>query len=113
MNVIKGILSSKNIMQAYKSINTNFEKDRYPYESLVVGFMAAYALNKDKNKKKPKFEEEELIGIASHLHAEIFELKFELDQKEIDFEKVLDEIADISALCAGLVAYIMEHKDGK
>ena len=111
MDVAKAVLSSKNIMQAYKAINMDFTKERYPYESLIVGFLSAYALNKEKNKNKPKFEGLELMEIFNHLVSEIHEVRFELNNEKIDYERVLNEIADCSALLAGLIAYIMEHKD--
>lgn len=113
MDIVKVVLESKNIAQAFKLINLDFVKSRYAHESLVIGYLAAYALNKEKNKNKPNFEDLILLDIFSHLVSEVQELKHELKQDKIDYERVLSEVSDIAALCVGITAWVMEHKDDK
>lgn len=113
MNIIDAILKSNTKKEVYRIMENNFKRprERYPDESLFVCFLAEYALNKEKNMLKPKFEGLELIDIFTHLVSEIYEVKHELNQEKINFKKVLDEIADCAGLLAGLIAYILEHKD--
>ena len=85
--------------------------ERYKLESIFIGYLSTYALNKSKNVKKPKFQDQELIEVYAKLNEEFIELQHELKQKKIDYHRVLDEIADVAACCAGLLAWIMEHKD--
>lgn len=110
MTIIKKILDSKSIVEAYKAITIDFVKDRYSYESLIVGYLSDYALNKPKNKLKPKFETQEIIYIFNHLIEEVAELKAELKKEVVDYDRVLDETADIAALCSGIVAWVHDNK---
>lgn len=107
MNIIKSIINMKNSKE-YKEQKNEI---RYEFESSLIGILSRYALNKEKNIIKPKFEGLELIDIFTHLMSEVHEVKNELNQSKVDYEKVLDEIADCAALLTGLVAYIIEHKD--
>ncbi len=113
MDIVKIIMDSKNTYQAFKDINLENNKWRYYYESLIVGLLANNALNKEKNRNKPNFEGLELIDIFTHLMSEVHEIKHELNQNNIDFNKLIDEIGDCAALLSGLIAYIMEHKNEK
>jgi hypothetical protein len=112
MNIIDAIIKSNSKKEIFRIFEHHYTRPvkRYADESLFICFLAEYALNKDKNINKPNFEGLELIDIFTHLVSEIFEIKYELNQEKIDFNRLLNEIADCAGLLAGLVAYIIEHK---
>lgn len=113
MNIIEAIFKAKDKKEILRIMDYSSQRPnhRYPDESLFLCFLSEYALNKEKNLNKPNFEGLELIDIFTHLISEIFEIKYELNQKKVDYKRVIDEIADCAGLLTGLIAYIVEHKN--
>lgn len=76
----------------------------------IIQYLSSYSLNKDKNKNKGNFEDISLEKVIHLLVLELKELKFELmkDEKEFDYERILEEIADVSACLTGLLAKILD-----
>jgi hypothetical protein len=108
---LQDVLKCKNATEAYFLVGDNSKKPRYFSECLFMGQLASYALNKPKNVNKPRFEDLDIIDIYTHLVSEVFELKNELKQSKVNYERVLSETCDIAALCTGLIIWVLEHKD--
>lgn len=99
------------------------EKQKEPVEILFryneeCGNLASLAwtqLNSDKNKVKPPIEDMEFTEIMCHIFSELQELENELtetkgyhvkDRPTINKQRVREELGDVIALCAGLLAKI-------
>lgn len=88
---------------------------RYAKESSFIGILANYALNKEKNKIKGKFEDINLEKLWSLMVDEFQELHSEIFNKEnIEFERVLEEIADAAASLTGILVKVLKlHQEAK
>lgn len=90
--------------------------ERYIRESELICGLSNYALNKEKNKVKGNFEDESLIKLLNNLTEEKIELEKEFvfyignnkDIKEIDFERVLEKIADVAASLTGVLVKVLK-----
>jgi len=90
-------------------------KPRYEKECIQLGELANEALNLPKNVNKPRFESLQLREIFKLLDNEVLELKDEfftgfikIDniRENLEFECIINELSDVLACCAGLLAKI-------
>ena len=86
---------------------------RYISQCIKLTGLANYALNKPKNVSKPDFELLPLDVAFALLQGEISELHNEiLLTKQMDnYERVLDELADVAGTCVGLLAIILKEME--
>lgn len=114
MDLIDSILKSnfKNIsVNDYESLRKISYGERYQIESIIIGILSSYALNKEKNACKPNFEDLFLADIQTLLLSEVKELTEEVDKDKKDYKRMLEEIADNAAVLAGMVANVMHEID--
>jgi len=95
---------------------------RYETECYILGEYALNALNKPKNVNKPQFEDMELKDIIKGLHDEITEMMLEINpdylrsnilkqNHKINFDRTIDELADVAAYLVGLFVKLSQIKD--
>lgn len=110
-------------MKAIDYIKNNelyeIQGSRYAYACFILGKLAQYALNKEKNASKENFEDMEFPLILEKLYEEQIELNREFFdiltvqevKKDINFENSIEEMADVAGCCAGLIAKILKEID--
>ena len=109
MDIIDGLLEVKDKIKLTEALfsDTNSKK-RYIHESFFIGALAEYALNKEKNKCKPQFEDLFLCDIMQIFLSEVKELEHEIIQDKGDPRRQLEEIADCAASLVGMVVNIRD-----
>lgn len=112
MNIIDGLLTIREDNELLdKVINEGVKKDyksRYESECVFTGLLAEYALNKEKNKCKPNFENLFTCDVFTILLSEIKELENEIIREKIDPRRAFEEIADCAAVLVGLVVNLRD-----
>jgi len=115
MKFIESLLKS-NIkrLDAREFIDITHNWKRYNTESALLSLLSSYSLNKEKNKNKGNFEDIPLEKVIHLFVLELKELRFELmkDEKEIDYERGLEEVADVAACLTGILSKMLDmHKN--
>jgi NTP pyrophosphatase (non-canonical NTP hydrolase) len=110
---LQEILKCETTQEGYFVNRLYNDSYRYQIESLLLGELAWYALNKPKNVNKPNFEDLNIVDILGHLVEEMHELTYEFKKETFDYERILSEIGDCAAMLCGMLAWIMAHKDDK
>lgn len=82
-------------------------KKRYSKEILKIACLGSYALNKEKNINKGDFETISLEKIYYLLSQELLELQAEVFKNPQNYERMLEEMADVIACIVGMYAKIM------
>lgn len=117
MNIIDCLLSIKDDGKACEPIiyetDSDERGDRYYFGSIFIGLLAEYALNKEKNKCKPDFEDLFPCDIMQILLSEIRELEHEVIQDKRDPRRILEEVADCAASIVGLIVNLRDSLKDK
>ena len=85
----------------YKNLK---KKYRYLDECHALGILAASQLNSEKNKVKEPLENESALGNLLKCKDELYEVMNELTQKEMNPQRVLEEVGDAAAYLVGVIA---------
>jgi len=114
MDIIDSIIKYKNTIELGNILLDDANSRhgtirRYESESTIIGILADYALNKEKNKCKPHFEDLFLCDIMQIFLSEVRELEHEIIQERGDPRRQLEEIADCAASLVGLVVNIRDR----
>jgi NTP pyrophosphatase (non-canonical NTP hydrolase) len=80
---------------------------RYFQECFQIAQLAHYALNKEKNATKAKFEDLSLNYVHFLLTEEVEELSKEVNSPNLNIDRILEEMADCAACLVGMYANIM------
>jgi len=84
------------------------EDQRYHHESFQIAKLAFYALNKPKNASKGDYETVSLERCLELLLLEVEELKAEINTQPKNVNRILDELADVTASCVGIYANVID-----
>ena len=96
---LQSILKCENVTEAYYNATNPFKTKRYSTESLLLGELADYALNKPKNVNKPNFEDLNLWNIRTLL------------KDDMNYERILSELSDVVACCTGILAKVLAQNN--
>ena len=108
---LQSILKCENVTEAYYNATNPFKTKRYSTESLLLGELADYALNKPKNVNKPNFEDLNLWNIRTLLIDEMLELSDEILKDDMNYERILSELSDVVACCTGILAKVLAQNN--
>jgi len=111
MNIVDSLMTIKDFDELFiELLKGKSDRDwtRYEPETVILGCLAEYALNKEKNKCKPNFENLFSCDIFTIFESEVKELQHEIIQDKIDPRKAFEEIADCAAVLVGLLANLRD-----
>ncbi len=110
MNVInelaKNNITDESIKNCSEIFDAHSNKRNY-FETIALTMCALTQLNSKKNIKKEPLENIHLLQLIKLLKSEVDELENEFKtEQEINIQRVLEELGDIAALGAGVIAAV-------
>lgn len=108
MNVISELensnISEKSIKNCAEIFNAHLNK-RYYFETIALTMCSLTQLNSKKNVKKEPFENFHPLQLIKLLKLEVKEVEKEFKtEKQVNIQRVLEELGDVAAICAGIIA---------